>query len=180
MTFRWKLFCIFTLALVVSVAGIAIVATKVTQRAFDQMNSQNTDALVAQFQQEYARSGQDVVNRVKAIAEDQATVRMAVELSLPRGDASIYVNDANGVARSHQLDFLDFVASDGTIISSTEWPARYGYKMDWVTQQQDWVASGSFLMKVDTQDGAALGLVAVSRVPVADQAIYIVGGQRMG
>jgi two-component system, NtrC family, nitrogen regulation sensor histidine kinase NtrY len=180
MTFRWKLFWIFTLALVVSVAGIALVATKVTQRAFDQMNSQNTDALVAQFQQEYARSGQDVVNKVKAIAEDQATIRMAVELSLPRGDASIYVNDAVGVARSHQLDFLDFVANDGTIISSTEWPARYGYKMDWVTQQQDWVTAGSFLMKVDTQDGAALGLVAVSRVPVADQAIYIVGGERMG
>ncbi len=180
MTFRAKLFWIFTLALALSVAVIAVGVSEVTRRAFDQLNGQYTDAFVGQFRQEFTRSGQEVVNRVKAIAEEQATVRMAVELSLPKGDASIYVNDARGVSQSHQLDFMDFVNSDGTIISSVEWPARYGYKMDWVAQPQDWVSLGSFLMKVDTQDGPQLGLMAVSRVPVADKAIYVIGGQRMG
>ncbi len=178
-TFRSKLFWIFTVALVLSVALIAVGVSEVTRRAFDQLNDQYTDAFVGQFRQEFARSGQEVVNRVKAIAEEQATVRMAVELSLPKGDASIYVNDARGVSESHQLDFMDFVNSDGTIISSVEYPARYGYKMDWVAQPEDWVSLGSFLMKMDTQDGPQLGLMAVSRVPVADKAIYVVGGQRM-
>jgi two-component system, NtrC family, nitrogen regulation sensor histidine kinase NtrY len=179
-TFRSKLFWIFTLALTLSVALIAVGVSEVSYRAFHQLNAQYTDAFVGQFRQEFARSGQDVVNRVKAIAEEQATVRMAVELSLPKGDASIYVNDARGVSESHQLDFMDFVNSDGTIISSVEWPARYGYKMDWVAQPEDWVSLGSFLMKVDTQDGPQLGLMAVSRVPVADKAVYVIGGQRMG
>jgi len=179
-TFRAKLFWIFTLALALSVAVIAVGVSEVARRAFNQLNGQYTDAFVGQFRQEFARSGQEIVNRVKAIAEEQATVRMAVELSLPKGDASIYVNDARGVSQSHQLDFMDFVNSDGTIISSVEWPARYGYKMDWVAQPEDWVSLGSFLMKVDTQDGPQLGLMAVSRVPVADKAIYVIGGQRMG
>jgi signal transduction histidine kinase len=179
-TFRSKLFWIFTVALALSVAVIAVGVSEVTRRVFLQMNNQYTDAFVGQFRQEFARSGQEVVNRVKAIAEEQSTVRMAVELSLPKGDASLYVNDARGVSQSHQLDFMDFVNSDGTIISSVEWPARYGYKMDWVAQPQDWVSLGSFLMKVDTQDGPQLGLLAVSRVPVADKAIYVIGGRHMG
>ncbi len=180
MTFRAKLFWIFTLALALSVSVIAVGVSEVARRAFNQLSGQYTGAFMGQFRQEFARSGQEIVNRVKGIAEEQATVRMAVELSLPKGDASIYVNDARGGAQSHQLDFMDFVNSDGTIISSVEWPARYGYKMDWVAQPEDWVSLGSFLMKVDTQDGLQLGLMAVSRVPVADKAIYVIGGQRMG
>ncbi len=92
----------------------------------------------------------------------------------------MYVNDANGVSKSHQLDFLDFVASDGSIISSNEWPARFGYKMDWVTQTADWTPVGAFLTKVDTQDGPAIGLMAVSTVRVGDKNLYVVGGERLG
>ena len=144
------------------------------------MNAQHTDALVAQFQQEFAQRSDDVVHRVQGIADAEGTVRMAIDLSRPKGDVSIYVNDAAGVAKSHQLDFLDFVSNDGSIISSAEWPARFGYKMDWVLQPEDWAALGSFLMKVDTQEGPALGLMAVSRVRVGDKDLYVVGGQRLG
>ena len=55
MTFRTKLFLIFTLALVVSVGLVAAAVTEVTRRAFDQMNAQHSDALVAQFQREFAQ-----------------------------------------------------------------------------------------------------------------------------
>jgi two-component system, NtrC family, nitrogen regulation sensor histidine kinase NtrY len=92
----------------------------------------------------------------------------------------VYVNDSRGVSQSHQLDFLDFVGSDGAIISSNEWPARFGYKMDWLTRSQDWSALGSFLMKVETQEGPALGLMAVSTVRVGDRDLYISGGERLG
>ena len=92
----------------------------------------------------------------------------------------MYVNDARGVAKSHQLDFLDFVGNDGSIISSAEWPARFGYKIEWVLQPEDWAALGSFLMKVDTQEGPALALMAVARVRVGDKDLYVVGGERLG
>ena len=180
MTFRTKLFLIFTLALVVSVGLVAAAVTEVTRRAFDQMNAQHSDALVAQFQREVVQRSEDVVHRVQGIADAEGTVRMAIDLSRPKGDVSVYVNDAAGVAKAHQLDFLDFISNDGSIISSAEWPARFGYKIDWVLQPEDWVARGSFLMKADTQEGPALALLSVSRVRVGDKDLYIVGGERLG
>jgi two-component system nitrogen regulation sensor histidine kinase NtrY len=179
-TFRAKLFWIFTLALVVSVGLVAAAVTEVTRRAFNEMNRQHSDALVAQFQREFAQRSEDVVHRVQGIADAEGTVRMAIDLSRPKGDVSVYVNDAAGVAKAHQLDFLDFISNDGSIISSAEWPARFGYKIDWVLQPEDWAARGSFLRKADTQEGAALALMSVSRVRVGDKDLYIVGGERLG
>ena len=179
MTFRSKLFWVFTIALLLSVGLIASGVTVLTRRAFEDVNHRHSEALVAQFEREFERRKQDVVHRVQGVAEEGPTTRMAVALSLPRGDASVYVNDARGSSESHQLDFLDFLGNDGSIISSAEWPARFGYKMDWVTEPQDWAALGSFLMKVDTQDGPALGLMSVSIVRVGDKNLYVVGGERL-
>ncbi len=180
MTFRTKLFWVFTIALLLSVGAIVAGVTIFSRRAFDESNRQHSEALVSQFEDEFQRRGQDVVHRVQGIADAEGTVRMAIDLSRPKADVSVYVNDARGVSQSHQLDFLDFVATDGAIISSNEWPARFGYKMDWLTQTADWASTGSFLAKVDTQDGPALGLMAVSTVRVGDRDLYILGGERLG
>ncbi len=180
MTFRAKLFWVFTLSLVLSVGLIAAGVIVVTRRAFDNLNSQHTDALVAQFQREIERRRQDVVHRVEGIAEEEGTVSMATRLALPQADVSVYVNDANGVSKSHQLDLLDFVGNDGAIISSAEWPARFGYKLDWILQPEDWVSRGAFWMKADTQDGPVLALVAVRVMRVGDKNLNIVGGERLG
>lgn len=180
MTFRSKLFWLFTLALLLSVALIAAGVTVVTRRAFDEMNRRHSEALVAQFQREFDQRRQDIARRVQTIADDESTVRMAIALSRPLADVSVYVNDSRGVSESHQLNFLDFVASDGSIISSAEYPARFGYKLPWLAQPQDWASLGSFLMKVDTQEGPELGLMAVSTVRVGDNNLYVVGGERLG
>jgi signal transduction histidine kinase len=180
MTFRSKLFWIFTLALVAAVGLIAAGVTIVARQAFEESNRQHSEALVAQFQREFERRKLDVARRVQRVADDESTVRMAIALSRPQADVSVYVNDARGVSQSHQLDFLDFISSDGAIISSAEWPARFGYKMDWATAPEDWAALGAFLMKADTQDGPALGVMAVSKVRVGDRDLYIVGGEKLG
>ena len=180
MTFRSKLFLNFIIALLLAVGLVAAGVTIVTRRVFDQLNGQHTDAMVQQFQREFERRGQDVAHRIKAIAEEEATTRMAVDLSRPNADVSVYVHDARGVSSSHQLNFLDFVGNDGSIISSEEYPARFGYKLSWVTQPDDWAARGAFLMKVETDQGPALGLMAVSTVRVGDRDLYVVGGERLG
>ena len=185
MTFRTKLFWIFTFALVLSVALIATGVTIVARKAFDENNAQHSDALVAQFQREFVRRGQDVARRVQGIANAEGTVRMAIDLARPSADPSIYVDDARGVSQSYHLDILDFVNNDGTIISSAEYRARFGYKMEWLKKladgkEVDWAAQGPFLTKIDTQDGPALALLAVSAVRVGDKNLYIVGGERLG
>ncbi|HXY79159.1 MAG TPA: HAMP domain-containing protein, partial [Candidatus Bathyarchaeia archaeon] len=180
MTFRTKLFVLFILALLLSVGIVGAGVTIATRRAFEDSNREHSEALVAQFEREFDRHKQDIVHRVQGIADAEATVRMAIDLSRPKSDVSVYVNDARGVSESHQLDFLDFAGDDGSIISSNEWPARFGYKIDWLAQPQDWASLGAFLMKVDTQDGPALGLMSVSVVRVGDKNLYVVGGERLG
>jgi two-component system nitrogen regulation sensor histidine kinase NtrY len=179
-TFRSKLFWVFTFALLLAVGLIAAGVMVVTRRAFEDLNQQHSDALVAQFQREFERRGQDIVHRVQGIADAEPTVRMAIDLSRPKSDVSIYVNDARGVSRAHQLDILDFAANDGSIISSSEWSARFGYKLSWVTQPEDWAARGSFLTKVETPEGPTLALMSVATVRVGDNNLYVAGGQRLG
>jgi two-component system, NtrC family, nitrogen regulation sensor histidine kinase NtrY len=184
-TFRAKLFWIFTLTLILSVGLIGAGVTIESRKAFDDSNQQHTDALVQQFQREYNQRGQEVVRRVKGIAEAEGTVRMAIYLASPSADPSIYVDDARGTSQSYHLDVLDFVGNGGAIISSAENHARFGYKMDWLTQPidgkpVDWTAQGSFLMKIDTQNGPAIALMAVSTVRVGDRNLYVVGGEELG
>ena len=93
------------------------------------MNQDYSEALVAQFEREVDRREQDIVNRVQAIADAKDTVRMAIDLSRPQADVSVYVNDARGVSKSHQLDFLDFrrttarsfPRTNGRRASATRW-----------------------------------------------------------
>ncbi len=179
MTFRTKLFVVFLLALLLAVGLLAFGVTALTRRAFDQLNHQYTDSAISQYSREFDRRKAEASHQVQQIADAEGTVRMAIDLSRPQADVSIYVNDARGVAQSHQLDFLDFVSSDGSIISSAEWSARSGSKLSLVIQPVDWAALNSFLIKVDTPSGPELGVISVSTVRVGDKNLYIAGGVRL-
>ncbi len=102
-----------------------------------------------------------------------------MDLNRPQADASQYYNDARGIAQSQQLDFVDIASDDGTLISSSEWPARFGYKNDWVTAEPDWNSQGAFLRRVDMPDTVDLGLLAVRTVRVGEKHFYLIGGQRL-
>jgi two-component system nitrogen regulation sensor histidine kinase NtrY len=180
MSFRAKLLLFFTLTLVAAVAGVAWGVSVYTRRAFEQFDRQRTAALLAQFRREFAQRGDEVARRVQGIADAEATLRMAIDLNRPQADPSQYYNDARAIAQTQQLDFLDIVADDGTLISSAEWPARFGYKNDWVTGATDWNAQGAFLRRVDLPDNVELGLLAVRAVRVGAKRIYLIGGQRLG
>ena len=104
---------------------------------------------------------------------------MAIDLSRPQSDPSLYARDARGIATSRQLDFLEFVRDDGTLISSAQWPGRIGFKNDWVTQQTDWNQQKAFLAKVELPDTVDLGLLAVRIVNVGEKKLYIIGGRRL-
>ncbi len=56
-----------------------------------------------------------------------------------------YFNAAQTLAEEQSLDFLELVGPDTAIISSAEWPARFGYKEDWLAQPVDWKTQGVFL-----------------------------------
>jgi signal transduction histidine kinase len=180
--FWTKLLIVFTLTVVLSVGLVASVVSFLMRDAFERLNSQRTDALVAQFQREFQRRSDEVTRRVEGIANADETLRMAVSLSGEAPDFSSHVDDASGLAAAHQLDFLELIAGDGTIISSAQWPARFGYKEPWVIDpaaSSDWAAQGAFLKREGLADGVALALMAVRVVHAGDTRLYIVGGSRL-
>src|SRR6516162_11369711 len=132
MSFRTKVFLIFLITVLASVSLVTYGVTYYTEQSFEQMDAQRTEALVAQFKKEFAQRGEMVVQQVENITNAEVTVRMAIDLARPNTDTSLWVHDANGAAQTHNLEFVEFVNSDGVLISSAQYPARVGYKNDWV------------------------------------------------
>jgi two-component system nitrogen regulation sensor histidine kinase NtrY len=179
MSFRNKIFLIFLATVLASVSLVAYGVTHYTQRAFEQQEAQHTEALVAQFKKEFDQRGENVVQQVENITNADITVRMVLDLARPNADSSLYLHDANGAAQTHNLDFVEFVNTDGALISSAQYPARVGYKVDWVVANKNWDGTSAFLKRDELPDGVALSLSAVRTYSVGDKTVYIIGGRRL-
>ncbi|HET9307137.1 MAG TPA: ATP-binding protein [Candidatus Sulfotelmatobacter sp.] len=179
MSFRRKLLTVFSLTVFVSVAGVAGLVLAVTRHAFEKTENQRTAALVAQFQREFNRRGDDVARRVEGIAASDSVARMATALNGTSADSANYFDLARTMAESHQLDFLELLDWRGTIISSAQWPAKFGYPdntFDSLTASSE---QGAFLKLEELQDSTALGLMAVRTVQMGERPVYVVGGRRL-
>src|SRR5580692_10110634 len=179
MMFRRKLLVVFALTVFLSVAAVALLVSAVTRRAFERSEDERTAALVTQFRREFNRQGDDVARRVEVIAASEDASRMAAKLNRPQADAGPYFELAKTTAEHNGLDFLEFVESDGTIISSAQWPAKFGYADNGVGSFAASGDQGAFLKQEELQDGAALGLFAVRATRVGERPVYVIGGRRL-
>lgn len=171
MSFRVRLLLIFTLAVMASVGLVEWLISGITRESFERTESQHVNALVAQFQKEFARRKQEIVRSVDAIANSDTVANIASS-----SDYSTFVHDAETLATGHSLDLLELVAGDGAIISSAQWPARFGYQEEWLTSG-DWKSRGAFLKREEVPTGVVLALVSVGAATVGDRKVYVVGGQ---
>ena len=179
MTFRRKLLAIFALTVFLSVAAVALLVQWVTRNAFEKAENQRTASLVAQFQREFTRRGEDVARRVEAIASSDAVVRMAGALNGTTSDSAEYFDLAHTMAESHQLDFLEIVDGRGTIVSSAQWPAKFGYPEPAFESISGPAEQAPFLKLEELQDSSALGFFTARAVHVGDRSVYVIGGQRL-
>lgn len=179
MSFRRKLLMVFAGTVFLSVAAVALLVQFLTRGAFERTENQRTAALVSQFQREFNRRGEEVGRRVQAIAATDALTRMATTLNGTPSNSAEYFDLARSMAESHQLDFLEFLDSRGTIISSAQWPAKFGYTDNAFENLVASNESGPFLMLEDLQDGTALGLFAMRVVQVGENPVYVLGGRRL-
>jgi len=179
MSFRSKLLLIFLVTVLASVSIVAYGVTHYTKAAFEELDTQRTDALVAQFKKEFEQQGKEVAQQVDNIANAEITFRMAFDLARPNADQSIYMRDAAGAAQDHGLDFVEFVLADGTVISSAQYPTRVGYKEDWVTGVRDWSGTDAFLKREDLPTDTAVSLAVVRTQPNMERPFYIIGGKRL-
>jgi two-component system, NtrC family, nitrogen regulation sensor histidine kinase NtrY len=179
MSFQTKLFLIFVVTILASVSLVTYGVTHYTQKSFEDMDAQRTEALVAQFNKEFEQRKETVVQQVENITNADVTVRMVLDLARPNADSSLYLHDANGAAQSHALDFVEFVNTDGTLISSAQYQGHVGTKNPWVIGTKNWDGSGAFLKREELPDGVALSLAAVRTQTVGEKNVYVIGGKRL-
>jgi two-component system nitrogen regulation sensor histidine kinase NtrY len=173
MSFRRRLLLLFSFTVFVSVAVVTWIVSDMTRHAFDHANDQRTAALVAQFHREFARRGEEVSAKIQAVASTPQAMRMLVAASRLAPDYSMFLDDAQVIAETQHLDFLEFADDRGVIISSAQWPAKFGYKEPLANSI---TPSYPFLKVEETPGGAALGLLAVR---TTDRKIFVIGGIRL-
>jgi two-component system, NtrC family, nitrogen regulation sensor histidine kinase NtrY len=176
MRFRRKLLLVFALTVVVCVGAVAGLISSFARRKFEQVSRERTAAIVFRFEHEFAQKRGSVVVRVASIAAGDAALRMAIALNQQSPDHAAYLNEAKNIADAQQLDFLDFIDDQGTILSSAEWPAKFGYKATFPVER---ISEGAFFQALDLPDGTVLCLCAAAKVRIADRVLFVIGGQRI-
>ena len=177
MSLRRKLLLVFALTVFLCVGAVAWIVSAVTRRAFERANEDQTAVLVTQFRREFNRRGDEVAHRVETIAGSDAATRMALAVSRGSADYSAYVNEAKALAENQQLDFLEFVDGGGMILSSAQWPAKFGYKENFLPLGSP--SRDAFLRQENLPDGVTLSLSAIRQVQIGDKPLYVIGGRRL-
>ena len=178
MSLRQKLLLLFSLTVTAAVAAVTWTVLVRVRNVFEQRDREETALVVSQFQREFQHRSAEVAAAVDRVAASERVRAMAFELA-QSGDASPYLNEAQTLAQDAQLDFLEIIGPDGKIVSSAQWPARFGY-----FEPIAWDDLPTFLETEDLPDGtSALGLFAYRAVGHSDQAaaepVRLLGGKRL-
>src|SRR5271169_5093706 len=182
MTFRQKLLLLFATTVLLCVAVISVSVYSTIRHSFEQADQDRANAVAAQFQSEVQRRGQEVARKVESVAASETVQRVALDMNRGATDAGEYVGEARRLAGQQQLDFLELVDSRGTILSSAQWQAKFGYPeaaIPEATTSAAAVPAGAFLKREELPDGATLGLFAVRVARVGEQPLYVIGGERL-
>jgi signal transduction histidine kinase len=175
MSLRQRLLLLFSLTVAAAVAAVAWTVLVRIRHVFEQRDQEETALFVSQFQREFQHRSAEVAAAVDHLAVSERARGMAFEI-VQSGDASPYLTEAQTMAQDAQLDFLEIVGADGDVVSSAQWPARFGYPELAVTG----AGEAAFLKREELPDGnSALGLFAVRPIGGAELALHLVGGKRL-
>jgi signal transduction histidine kinase len=157
------------------VAAVGWTGSVRVRHVFEYLDRQQTDTLVGQFQHEFNQRAADTAEAVGRMAASDALRRMAFDLA-NGGDAAAYLTVAVPLAQEYRLNYLELVGHDGSIISSLQWTARFGYKEPAIAA----AGKPAFLKQEDLADGSSqIGLFAVRAVNGSEPPLYVVGGRQL-
>ena len=179
MSLRARLWLIFTCIVVGTVTLISYAVSVGARKAFLSLDRVQTDAIVRQLDHEFNSVSDNLRNRAAAIARSAPVHDMAIALSSSSADPAVYLRLAGSLATEQQLDFLELLDQDGTIISSAQSPANFGLRESWTSEVSDWNQEPAFLQYVQVQQEAQLGLLTVRELRPGDRKFYVVAGRRI-
>jgi len=177
MSFRKKLLLLFAVTVLLCVAVISASVYSTIRRSFELADQDRANAVAAQFRSEFQRRGSEVARKVESVARSETVQHIALDMNRGVSDSGEYVSEARSLASQQQLDFLELVDNRGTILSSAQWQAKFGYPEAAIPVATG--PAGAFLKREELPDGATLGLFAVRVAHVGEQPLYVIGGERL-
>jgi signal transduction histidine kinase len=183
MSFRQKLLLLFAATILLCIAVMSVSVYGTMRRSFEQANQDRANSVAAQFRAEFQRRGQEVARKVESIAASDAVQRIALDINRTTSSSSGTAADssspaeARNLADQQQLDFLELVDHQGTILSSAQWPAKFGYNEPAIAASSG--PAGAFLKREDLPNGPTLGLFAIRAVHIGEQPLFVIGGERL-
>ena len=177
MSFRKKLLMLFAATVLLCVGVISVSVYSTIRGSFEQANQDRANAVAAQFQSEFQRRGLEVAREVESVATSETVQHIALDINRGATDSGEYVSEARALAGQQQLDFLELVDNRGTILSSAQWEAKFGYPEAAIPSAA--APAGAFLKREELSDGPTLGLFAVRAARVGEQPLYVIGGERL-
>ena len=175
MSLRQRLLLLFSLTVAAAVAAVAWTVLLRVRTVFEQRDQEETALFVSQFQREFQHRSAEVAAAVDRLASNEHARTVALGIA-QSGDTAPYLTEAQTMAQEAQLDFLEIVGADGNVVSSAQWPARFGYP----EPAADQLGHAAFLKREELPDGSsALGLFAVRAIHGVEPAVRLVGGRRL-
>jgi two-component system nitrogen regulation sensor histidine kinase NtrY len=188
MSFRKKLLLLFAATVLLCVAVISASVYSTIRNSFERADRDRANAIAAEFRSEFQRRGSEVVRKVESTAASETVQHIALDMNRAPTAAGGYVSEARTLAAQQQLDFLELVDNRGTIISSAQWEAKFGYPEAAIseamgsegTKRASVGPKGAFLKREELPDGPTLGLFAAAATRVDQESLYVIGGERLG
>ena len=176
--FRWKLLFAFGATTVVAVAVVAFVATRLLRASYLRSDQQRLEQVLGQAQTAIQRRAELAARRLTAAAESDAATRIAIALNQPAEITSgVFLSEASALARAHELELLQIIADDGTVLSSAQWEARAGYREADLPKLASHPAA--FVRVDQLLSGPVLAVEVAREVSVGARKLYLLGGYRL-
>jgi signal transduction histidine kinase len=176
MSFSTRLLLLLSTTVLGTVALVTWAASESAAHSFDTLDAQRTTALVAQFRAEFARRGAEVAERAESIATSSEVLQVAVEANRPQPDYARFFGLAERLAATQRLPLVELVTADGTIISSAQWPARFGYQKEGFRAEPERTGT-AVLTREALPDGHTLALLGKRPVTVGETTVWVLAGR---
>lgn len=154
MKLRARLTLIFCAVSVTCVVAVSVFTLFIATRKFEEIERAAAQSTVNQVNRQLALRGEALLRSAEQIASSDAVRRIDAD----HNDAA-HTRDAQAIAATAGLDYMELLRADGTIVSSAHWPARYGYNESKLLA----IVDRPVISRVETPAGDDLGLLVVRR-----------------
>ncbi|HEU4525916.1 MAG TPA: HAMP domain-containing sensor histidine kinase [Gemmatimonadales bacterium] len=177
MSFRWRLFVISTLAVLLPLAVLALGVRREMDRRLGEESSRRGAVAVARLGAELAGERERLVARLQALGRDLAADNRFRLGLLGESGARTYVLDwASGAMRLSGLSLLQVQDSAGRIVTSGHFRNEYDEVRPEIPRFLAAVRPSPSLLRARTAEAPLLVLAAAESAGVAGRPLTLVGG----